>query len=485
MLPLFDQLSGRRWFLFHAAVFVAALAYSLLQQSFFWLAVPFVVLFVPVFIRYTHQFYFLLLLLLPLGSELELSPTLSTDFPDELLMWMITGAFFLIVIINRKLVPAYAFSHPLFFLILLHVGWAVVSCVSSEDSWLSVKWVLAKIWYIVPFVVLPSMFINTKSNMNKALWCLAVPMLLVCIQSLLRHSFYNFSFEGIKETVSPFFRNHVAYSAMLVCLMVPVVAAYFYHPKGSAVRKPLAIIIAIGLAGIVFAYSRGAWVAAIMGIAAAFIIRKKLMAWMMALTIIIVTTFSIWLAKDNNYLRFANQHDQTIFHSNLGQHLEATLEGKDVSNAERFYRWVAGTRMSQEKLWTGYGPNNFYPHYKNFTVTAFTTWVSDNPEHSSVHNYFLLMLIEQGIPGLLFFVTLFFAMFLYAQRLYHRLHDRYWKFAAMCIGIILTMIGGLIFMSDLIETDKIGSLFWLCAGILMVLERFTPNAGRKKLGNGT
>ena len=95
MLPLFDQFSSRRWLLVHNAVFIAALAYSLLQQSFLWMALPFALLLLPVFIRYTYHFYFLLLLLLPLSTELEFSKTLSTDFPDEPVMWLITGAFFL------------------------------------------------------------------------------------------------------------------------------------------------------------------------------------------------------------------------------------------------------------------------------------------------------------------------------------------------------------------------------------------------------
>ena len=469
MLPLFDQFSSRRWLLVHSAVFIAALAYSLMQQSFLWMALPFALLLLPVFIRYTYHFYFLLLLLLPLSTELEFSKTLSTDFPDETLMWLITGAFFLLIACNKKLIPTYVFGHRLFWLILLYMGWALVCCVSSVNAWLSLKWVIAKVWYIVPFVILPSVFITCKKAMNKALWCLVLPMLLLTIQALIRHGFQNFSFEGIKEAMSPFFRNHVAYSGMLVCLTVPMVAAYYYHQKGSAVRKPLAIAIAISLAGIVFAYSRGAWVAVVLGIAAVYIIRKKLMGLMIGLTVVIVTVFSIWLVTDNHYLKFGNNHDQTIFHSNLESHLQATIQGKDVSNAERFYRWVAGARMSTEHLWTGYGPNNFYPHYKSWTIKAFRTWVSDNPEHSSVHNYFLLMLIEQGIPGLIFFTALFFAMLLYAQHLYHRLQDRYWKFTAISIGVVTTMIGGLIFMSDLIETDKIGSLFWLCAGLLIVL----------------
>ena len=41
---------------------------------------------------------------------------------------------------------------------------------------------------------------------------------------------------------------------------------------------------------------------------------------------------------------------------------------------------------------------------------------------------------------------------------------------ALTTGIILTMIATVIFLSDLIETDKIGSLFWLCLGLIFLLE---------------
>ncbi|HEX8331498.1 MAG TPA: hypothetical protein VF622_02680, partial [Segetibacter sp.] len=113
------------------------------------------------------------------------------------------------------------------------------------------------------------------------------------------------------------------------------------------------------------------------------------------------------------------------------------------------------------------------------TETPFKTWVSNNPEHSSVHNYFILVAIEQGVPGLLFFCMLYFGMILNSQKLYHKLEDAFYKQVALTIGVVLVMIGALIFASDLIETDKIGSLFWLCLGILIVLD-----GKRKKISTG-
>ena len=62
----------------------------------------------------------------------------------------------------------------------------------------------------------------------------------------------------------------------------------------------------------------------------------------------------VWLIADNNYVRFSSNHDSTIFHTDFSEHIQATIELKDVSNAERFYRWVAGVKMFRCNLGVEY-----------------------------------------------------------------------------------------------------------------------------------
>jgi O-antigen ligase len=119
---------------------------------------------------------------------------------------------------------------------------------------------------------------------------------------------------------------------------------------------------------------------------------------------------------------------------------------------------------------TGYGPNTFYNNYRPYAIPAFKTYVSDNKEHSTVHNYFLLITIEQGIPGLIFFLLLIGAMIYYAQHLYHRVKDPFYKTIAITAGAILVMILTVNFLSDLVETDKVGSLFFLCFSMLIIAD---------------
>ena len=124
--------------------------------------------------------------------------------------------------------------------------------------------------------------------------------------------------------------------------------------------------------------------------------------------------------------------------------------------------------MTEGHLLHGYGPNGFYYAYKPYTVSAFQTYVSVNEERSTVHNYFLLLLIEQGIPGLVIFCLLLGGLFYYVQKWYHDASDKteriYGIYGCCHIGddCFFNML------SDLIETDKIGGLFFICVGILCI-----------------
>lgn len=126
--------------------------------------------------------------------------------------------------------------------------------------------------------------------------------------------------------------------------------------------------------------------------------------------------------------------------------------------------------MVAEKPWTGFGANSFYNNYQPYTASAFKTWVSDNQEHSTVHNYYLLIALEQGLPALILFGGFFIYLLIQTQQLYHQFQQNFYRQIALGLGVLLIMIASLNFTSDLIETDKIGGLFWLATGLLISLK---------------
>ncbi len=466
-MTLFNKTKGL--FILLATGFLLSAIVAVSTELYFLVAFPFIALLLCAGWQYKNFIFYLLLFSLPFSFEYNFSPSLGTDLPDELLMLLTSFVFMSAWIYSPKLVTKETLQHPLLIVLFILLSWTMVTVLFSTEHLLSFKFLLAKSWYLGAFVLVPLIMFKTKDAITKAVVLLTIALFVVTTLILVRHSKYGFSFASINDAVVPFFRNHVNYSAMQVCLL-PVLIAFWKLSKRKNARLYITVAIAILIAGIFFSYARGAWLALAAGMASYWLIKKRLLVIAYVTFIIITVAGIFWLKENDRYLQYAHDYETTIFHTNFNEHFIATYTLKDVSTAERFYRWIAGVRMLKDGGLTGYGPGTFYDNYKSYTVPAYKTWVSHNPEHSTAHNYFLLTAIEQGLPGLFFWLLLTGAILYYAQRLYHRVSDIYYKTVAITAGVILTMIMILNLLSDLIETDKIGSLFYLCLALLIATD---------------
>lgn len=438
--------------------------------SWYWLAaIPFGLILFYLGLQRPQIIFFLLILALPWSVEYSFNTSLGTDLPDEPLMWLMTVLFVAYFLVNS---PATLknWRHPLIFLLFLYLFWILISILFSTEWLVSVKFFLAKTWYILAFVFTPLAIIKNK-NAIRVMSCLfSLSMLCVVAIILFRHALLGFTFADVNKAVSPFFRNHVNYSAMLVCVVPVLIAMYRLNRR---LRLLLIVAIVVVLAALFFSYARGAWLALVVGLISYWLISKQRLLIAFVITLVIIVGSVFWISSSDRYLNYANDYKTTIFHTDFREHLVATYRLKDLSTAERFNRWVAGVRMVKDKWLTGFGSNTFYNNYKAYSIPVFKTWVSDNKEHSTVHNYLLLVLIEQGIPGLVFFLLLAGTMLYYSQTLYAKIHDSFYKNIVMAVGVMLMMILTVNFLSDLIETDKVGSLFFLCLATLVITDMNT------------
>lgn len=465
---MIDRLSynSRTHFISLSAIFLTCLALAVVTSLYWIAALPFAILLILFGYQQPKFIFFILIFSLPWSIEYSINNSLATDLPDEPLMW-VTAALFLGYFLFYPGPTMYTWRHPLVFLLLAHVAWIAFTVPFSTDLLLSVKFLLAKGWYITAFVFFPLLIFRDRRVIRLTALLFLISMLIVTLLSIFRHSVGGFRFSEVNDAVQPFFRNHVNYSAMLVCTIPLLVAAYQLTEKYSRLIGAVTIVV---LAALFFSYARGAWLALIVGAFAYELIRKGRLLVAFIITVFFMGVVLFWIKSNDRYLRYAHDYKTTIFHKDFEQHLIATYRLKDVSTAERFNRWIAGVRMLKGNWLTGYGPNTFYYNYKPYSIPAFRTWVSNNRDHSTVHNYFLLILTEQGVPGLLFFLILVGAMLFYSEKLYQRVKDKFYKVAAMACGVLLVMIMVVNFLSDLIETDKVGSLFFLCLASLVAID---------------
>lgn len=423
-------------------------------------------------LQHPRLLFYGLLFSIPWGAEVKFTESLGTDLPDEPLMLLMAFSSIVLFLLQRRKKAYQQSLHPLIVLLLLQVGWIAVTVVLSTHFMLSAKYFLAKGWYLLAFVAAPLLLGDDEKLVKRSAAVLLSSMGLVTVIILGRHLLHGFSFAGINNAVQPFFRNHVMYSALLV-FTVPLQIALLQMSNSKKLRRLLLFSLAVTIAALYLSYARGAWLAFFGGMIAYWLLKKKLLFKSFIAVVFLGVLSVLWLKDNDRYLSFAHDYKTTIFHQNFEEHLAATYQLKDVSTAERFHRWIAGVRMAKDSWPTGFGPSTFYEHYKSYTVPAFKTWVSKNEEHSTVHNYFLLLLIEQGAIGLLLFLLLLATMFWQVQKIYRRTDSPFWKTVVAATGAILVMQCTLNFLSDLIETDKVGSVFYLCVAVLVIADRKT------------
>ena len=365
-----------------------------------------------------RRIYLLIWATIPFAIEVDLPGGLSTDFPAEALMWLscflLLGYLFLY---QRKIDFSFIF-HPVFVILLIHFFWIIITSVISSEPLISIKYTLAKSWYLVCFILIPLfLFRDVKDFKQWGLYFL-VPLIGTVVIIMIRHSQYGFSFATINNAVIPIYRNHVDYAC---CLGIILPFVWFLRRWFENKRIRFFFLVSMGLilGGIYFSYTRAAWLCVPLAIGSFFVIKFRLMRAAIPIALGVGILIVGWLAYDNTYISYSPDFEKAITHKKFDDLVSATTKMEDISTVERFYRWVAGYYMIREKPFTGFGPGSFYSLYHSYVDRHFTTYVSDNPEHSGMHNYYLMVAVDQGLIGLLIFLCLIITVLVYGEKLYH------------------------------------------------------------------
>ncbi len=414
--------------------------------------------------------WWMLLVGMVISYDVELSATLATSLPDEPVMAGFLVVTLLLILARRNLFPEDYLRNPLLLIIALQYAWLVVAVIYSEEPLISVKFFIAKNWFMASFLLMPLLIFRDKADFRKGFRLVFFPLLLIVAYIFIVHAVtYHFGFREIEYAIPDIFYNHVDYGTILSMVFPPMVAALVLTRKYSKKWLVMAFVILFWLAAIYFSYARGAVLAILFAGIMVLAIKMRLANLVVPFFYAAVLAVVFFLANNSRYLDFYPDYNRTYSHATFSDHMIATFRGQDMSSAERFYRWIAAVRMSKDRPWTGVGPNAFYDFYKPYAVTNFQTWVSRNPERSTTHNYFLFMLVEQGWPAMLLYALLVLAYFRQAQRVYHRFRDRYWR--VVTLGVAGMFAAGFInnFFSELIETHKVGAFYYMSIALLIVL----------------
>lgn len=480
---LFDALSQQKiLFLLFSGMIFGSILLSFAFESLYLLGLPVIAIFGYLALLDLKVIYWILWASIPLSTEFFLPGGLGTDLPSEPLAVFLILAAFIWMIPRITTLNFTNLLHPVTILLLLHFGWICLTALQSENILVSFKFAMAKSWYIAAYFFLAFLFVRSDKDIRKWLLVVLIPLVFSIIWVMARHSGQGFTFASINSVLSPFYRNHVTYASTIV-IFIPFLWYLARTAQNPAGRRIWFTLIGFLVIGTYFSYTRAAYATLPLMVIYSFVVRWKMTKWVIGGSLVAAGIFLGVMAHQNKYLEFAPDYDRTITHYQFDKLLSATYKMEDISTMERFYRWIAGMYMLNEAPVAGFGPGNFYNYYHSFTDRNFETYVSDNPDKSGTHNYYLMVAVDQGITGLVIFIILVSAMLLTGEKLYHRARNRTEKRFVMAILLSLVSILFIQLLNDMIETDKIGALFFFIAAMLVAIElrwiNFQPGEGEK------
>ena len=458
-------------------LFLACIAVFAITGNFIFLGVPFVIPVVGWLFLDWKSFYWFFIFSIPLSCEIYLGD-LSTTVPDEQMMWMFVPLVFLVLAANYKRLPHWLLKHPLTLIIFLQFTWLIVAVTFSQNHILSLKFLAAKSWFLISYLILPTLIIKDKKDIKKIFLLFAIPTMAHAVFAFIWHAFLRFGYWDSNLVVRPFYFNHVDHSTIL-SMMFPLMIVSYQLTKGNKKLHRLALAMVIFLIPAIYVTgARAAMLGVLFSFVISFAIKRRFVNIILPAFFIFIASMTFYLCHNYTFVKYRPNMKYTATAPTFGDLLTATFKGTDMSSMERFYRWIAVARMSQDHPVIGVGPNNFYEHYKSYTSPMFKTWVSRNPERSTTHNYFMFLLVEQGWPATILYAILMMTFFAYAQKIYHRTSDLFYKKATM--GITMMIAAGFInnFFSELWETHKVGSLLYLGLVLLMLLDHLSKKEQR-------
>ncbi|HRP88879.1 MAG TPA: O-antigen ligase family protein [Edaphocola sp.] len=451
-------------------VLLSSIAVFVYTDIFLVLLAPFAFIFIFWLIVNFKSYYWLFVLAIPftavanIGSGYYYLPLMPLSIVSCLLALAL-------ILYNRKLIYENFYSHPITLILFLQFFWLVISVVFSEIPFLSFKYLVVNIIQLGAFLLFPMIVLKKKKDWIIIAKILLISFVILSIYVFIRNYLKGFNFSYTNISVKPFFYNHVDHGTVLAMLTpIPYIIWRQVSKEKKWLRMTLILVFIFFLISTYLTFARAAILAVIFSFVILITIKYRLVNLLMVAFFAVSISISTYLIQNDTYKKFRPNFEQTYTRHTFDDLIKATFAGGDMSSAERFYRWIAAVRMSKERPFTGVGPNNFYYYYKPNAVQMFRTYVSRNEEKSTTHNYFLFMLVEQGWPAMILYGIFIWALFNYAQRLYHSKKDIFNKRMVLIAAMVIAAFFINNLFSELLQTYKIGALFYLAVILLFWVE---------------
>lgn len=440
------------------------------QEYLIWLIPPALLIIVLAFVS-IDKFFLLLLFLTPLSVQLRfLIPSLSFDLflPTEPMLALLLIITLFKLLASREFDPI-SLKHPLSISIYLSLAWMLISSFTGTNLMVSLKFTLVRTWFVFGFYLLALELLKKPDFRLMALKALVFGMLPVIIFHM-----YNLSLSGLfnKQAAHgatwPFFNDHTSFGAV-VAFIIPTTLWLSIRASSKKIGVFYFFVFLIFICGLVFSYSRAAWISFLIGAFFSIIYLLRI-SWKIVGVSFIALAFIVVFSWSSIINRIeSNTQDSS---ANIKEHVQSISNiQSDVSNLERINRWRSALRMAGERPLFGWGPGNYQFEYAPFQYSHERTTISTNfGDGGNAHSEYLSLLAESGFFAPLIYIVILLLAFRSGHRAYLRARTRENRGLSLALmsGLISYVVHGA--LNNFLDTDKISAPFWIFIACLLVLD---------------
>lgn len=453
------------------AIFVLLNTYFVYKENYFGILIPLACILLLMYIFSLENILLLAVFTTPLAIDLgDYDLGVSISVPSEPLL---IGILFFIILkilleggIERRIV-----RHPVTLAILFNLAWMLITAITSDMPLVSFKYLLSRLWFIIPVYFGGLMLFHTKANIRKFIWAYVSSLILVIFYTTWVHMGYGFSEKAGHWVMTPFYNDHTAYGVILA-LFVPVILGLSIDKEVSVKQRVFAgIALLIILVALFLSYSRAAWVGVGFAIGVLVLVKLRIsFKWIAISTVALLVIFFTFKFEILDKLE-KNKQDAS---ANLIEHIQSIANiSSDASNLERINRWQAALRMFSERPVVGWGPGTYQFEYAPFQRAKEKTIISTNlGDMGNAHSEYIGPLAESGVPGLLSVLFLLIAVIYTGLNVYKKASSRQTRLLALSatLGLITYFVHGL--MNNFLNTDKASVPFWGLVSIIVALDLY-------------
>ena len=461
-----------------AIIIYASVLYALLTLYFVWqdqayfslASIGLLAIYFAIF--YTEWTFLSLAFLTPISVNIEeYTKSFGLFIPTEPMLF---GIMLLLVLqqLKSRILPKEIWKNPIIIAVGFYLLWIFITSITSTHVLPSLKFLLARLWFIVPVLLFGTIAFKKEVNVKAFIWLYCSGMMIAMIYTVFTHAGYAFGEKESHWVMWPFFKDHTIYGCMVAFIVPLTFGLYFSKKHTPLVQAILIIYIVVTLIALYFSYTRAAWLSVFAAVGVWGLIHFKIKFSLIASIVgfIAVTLFFSWDAIQIEMARNKSEHTTEDF----GERLQsATNVTTDASNLERLNRWSCAISMFEARPVFGFGPGTYAFEYARFQEPENLTIIStSNGDGGNAHSEYLGPMAEMGFMGLISVLIVIAAIFYKGITLYNNWPIEEKEMRIIILSMILALVTYYVHavLNNFLDTDKAAVPIWAFCASFVALE---------------